>query len=176
MANKNITLADLEGVLEFAYQEERFAKWGRGKTDASEIAYEYLKSLPDPEPKRTYVLFGSEATQIVSDEDIFALAEEVREGDTIPTYEVHVFDDNTNLAELLYAANGWQDYAIITRSEYLILKLLGEGENLLYKELMEILSDEKINKDLLTVDLKNVEPSEFSSRCYFYKDGIIYPK
>lgn len=169
---KNITLADLEGVLEFAYQEEYFDKWARGKIDASEIAHEYLKTLTDS--KKTYVLLGSDAVRIMIDEDVFALSEVIRSEDA-PSYELVVFDSETSIADILYTTNGWRDYAILSREEYLIIRLLGEEDDLSYSEISEIFASDLKDKLPFVIDFSGVEAHSFDRRRYYFQNGIIYP-
>ena len=71
---------------------------------------------PD-EPESTYVLFGAEAVNSYDEGGVDGLNQDIEDNE-VCAYELTKFPANVSVAEILYAGEGWDRYAIITKDEY----------------------------------------------------------
>ena len=74
------------------------------------------KIIEDPEPKKTYVLFGDDAVRSYQNEGINQLLFDIE--DCGITYSHKCFDENTSIADILLAAQGSFDYCFIDKEDY----------------------------------------------------------
>ncbi len=75
--------------------------------------------IPTCDATITYYLFGQEATRIYHNQGIEELVNEK------PEHSIFKFIEGiTKSIEVIDAADGWTDYAVITEDEYLILEKL----------------------------------------------------
>jgi hypothetical protein len=71
------------------------------------------------EKKITYYLFGSEAVRIYLNEDADAIIEQYESGEFTERWKTFEFTEGeTSSIDLMCAFDGFNDYAIITKSEY----------------------------------------------------------
>jgi len=71
---------------------------------------------------KTYYLFGSKAVRILMDKGLQALKESI-ENEIYNEYAIFEFiEGETKSADIMYAFNGWGDYAIIQENQYNELK------------------------------------------------------
>jgi len=71
----------------------------------------------ESEPESTYVLFGAEAVNSYDEGGVDGLSQDIEDNE-VCAYELKEFPANTSVGEILYAADGWDRYAIITKDEY----------------------------------------------------------
>lgn len=73
---------------------------------------------------RQYFLFGKHACELYLDYGLDSLMEwcKLNDGD----FQIYSFDqEQANGADLLFAFNGWEEYAVLNEEEFLILKANG---------------------------------------------------
>ncbi|HZK93130.1 MAG TPA: hypothetical protein VFC67_02900 [Prolixibacteraceae bacterium] len=71
----------------------------------------------ESEPESTYVLFGAEAVNSYDEGGVDGLSQDIEDNE-VCAYELTKFQANVSVAEILYAGEGWDRYAIITKDEY----------------------------------------------------------
>ena len=64
-----------------------------------------------------YVLFGIDAVTVFENEGMKGLVKAIRKND-VCTYECREFSANASPKEILYATDGWNGYAFLTKKEF----------------------------------------------------------
>ena len=70
----------------------------------------------ESEPESTYVLFGAEAVNSYDEGGVDGLSQDIEDNE-VCAYELTKFPANVSVAEILYAGDGWDRYAIITKDD-----------------------------------------------------------
>jgi len=83
--------------------------------------YELVFCASVPEP--VYVLFGIDAVTEFENEGLKGLAKAIRKNE-VSTFELQEFQANASPVEVLYATDGWNGYAILTKKEFQKLQKL----------------------------------------------------
>ena len=95
---------------------------GDGPIWTNKPANEFIAAFTLPleglgEVESTYVLFGAEAVNSYDEGGVDGLNQDIEDNE-VCAYELTKFPANVSVAEILYAGDGWDRYAIITKDEF----------------------------------------------------------
>jgi len=95
---------------------------GDGPIWTNKPANEFIAAFTLPleglgEVESTYVLFGAEAVNSYDEGGVDGLNQDIEDNE-VCAYELTKFPANVSVAEILYAGEGWDRYAIITKDEF----------------------------------------------------------